>query len=122
MTPRIAILFDNTVRPETTGTYCLRALEAMLRDGQIAAVEHVLPSGLPNLVATRDNWDLVVAIDDGLACDLPPGLPPVAWWAIDTHVEYDRCVARARQSRWTFAAQRDGAESPNGFSERSAGG
>ena len=84
MTARIAILFDNAVHPETTGADCLRALESLARDGHIAAVEHVLPGDLPRLAADRGPWDLILAIDDGLTCDLPPGLPPVAWWVIDT--------------------------------------
>ena len=34
---RVALIFDNTQRPETTGTYCLRALKGLVE------VEHFQP-------------------------------------------------------------------------------
>jgi GT2 family glycosyltransferase/tetratricopeptide (TPR) repeat protein/2-polyprenyl-3-methyl-5-hydroxy-6-metoxy-1,4-benzoquinol methylase len=98
----IALVFDNTQRPETTGTYCLAALK------ELATVQHVLPGQLDAL--TGQHFDLYLRIDDGLEYQLPAHLRPSAFWAIDTHVSFDRCLAQARSCDLTFAAQRDGAE------------
>ncbi len=107
---RIALLFDNTQRPETTGVYCRRALGQLVQIGRITEVEHFLPEDLTRLKSERSRWDLIIAVDDGLDYDLPANVAPVVWWAIDTHLEFDRSLRRARQARWTFAAQRNGAE------------
>jgi GT2 family glycosyltransferase/SAM-dependent methyltransferase len=98
----IAVCFDNTQRPETTGTYCLTALR------EFATVRHVLPSDLGTL--SGQQFDLYLRIDDGLDYQLPAHLRPSAFWAIDTHVGFDRCLAQARTCDLVFAAQRDGAE------------
>jgi GT2 family glycosyltransferase/2-polyprenyl-3-methyl-5-hydroxy-6-metoxy-1,4-benzoquinol methylase/tetratricopeptide (TPR) repeat protein len=107
---RVALLFDNTQRPETTGVYCRRALEELTRSGRIAGIEHILPSDLARLQAEKNRWDLIIAVDDGLDYDLPADTAPVVWWAIDTHLEFERSLRRARQARWTFAAQKNGTE------------
>jgi 2-polyprenyl-3-methyl-5-hydroxy-6-metoxy-1,4-benzoquinol methylase len=99
---RVALIFDSRPRPETTGTYCLRALR------QLAEVQHFLPSAAPAI--PRTGFDLYLRIDDGLDCVLPPDLHPLAWWAIDTHLDFDRCLRQAAQADHVFAAQRDGAE------------
>jgi GT2 family glycosyltransferase/tetratricopeptide (TPR) repeat protein/SAM-dependent methyltransferase len=101
-TKTIAVCFDNTKRPETTGTYCLTALH------ECATVRHVLPSDLGTL--SSQQFDLYFRIDDGLDYQLPPQLRPSTFWAIDTHVGFDRCLAQARTCDLVFAAQRDGAE------------
>jgi 2-polyprenyl-3-methyl-5-hydroxy-6-metoxy-1,4-benzoquinol methylase len=98
---RVALIYDDTARPETTGTYCLRALR------EIAAVDHFLPSQLDRV--PRRGYDLYLNVDDGLDYRLPPGLAPSAWWAIDTHLGFGRCLAKAHDSDFVFAAQRDGA-------------
>jgi len=41
---------------------------------------------------------------------LPPELHPSVFWAIDTHVNFDSCLRRARGFDLVFAAQRDGAD------------
>lgn len=105
---RIAIIFDNTLRPETTGTYCHRALAELVRSGTIAEVKHFLPSELDRIPAGQ--FDLFLRIDDGLDYHLPDHLRPSAWWAIDTHVSFDRCLSQAQLADWTFAAQRNGAQ------------
>jgi hypothetical protein len=88
---RIAVLFDDRQRPETTGGYCLRALQ------EFGYVEHVLPDRpLPA------GFDLYVRIDDGLDWQLPGDRWPSAWWAIDTHLDFDRCLAQARICDLTF--------------------
>ena len=80
---RVAIIFDNKSRPETTGVYCRRAL------GQMVQVEHFLPSERSRI--PRQGFDLYLNIDDGLRYNLPPELRPSAFWAIDTHLDFDRC-------------------------------
>lgn len=100
--PHVAIIFDNSIRPETTGTYVRRAL------GQVAQVEHFLPTELARIPNTA--FDLFLAVDDGLSYRLPSHLQPVALWAIDTHLDFERLLKRAEQARFVFCAQRDGVE------------
>jgi GT2 family glycosyltransferase/tetratricopeptide (TPR) repeat protein/2-polyprenyl-3-methyl-5-hydroxy-6-metoxy-1,4-benzoquinol methylase len=106
MTPvsicRVAIVFDNTARPETTGGYCLRALRELVQ------VEHFLPADLEKL--PRQGFDLYLRVDDGLNYPWPGDLQPCAWWAIDTHLNFDWCRDHSRAYDHVFAAQRDGAE------------
>jgi len=104
---RIAIIFDNRARPETTGLYCRRALGEMVHAGQLIEVEHFLPDESPHIPANR--FDLFLFIDDGLLQHIPKHLKPSAWWAIDTHLEYERALSMAREADWSFAAQRPGA-------------
>jgi FkbM family methyltransferase len=99
---RVALIFDDQVRPDTTGVYCLRALQGL------TAVDHFLPADLGRV--PRTGYDLYLNIDDGLEYRLPPELRPCAWWAIDTHLNPSWCRERARDFDWVFAAQRDGAE------------
>ena len=105
---RVAVLFDNTVRPETTGLYVRRALGAWLQSGRICHLEHVLPQELDRI--PEGLFDLFLLIDDGLDYEIPDSLRPAAWWAIDTHLGFERCLSRAQRADWTFAAQRNGAE------------
>lgn len=99
---RVALIFDHRVRPETTGVYVRRAL------GQLVEIEHVLPDELGRLPGKA--FDLYLIVDDGLDYVLPVDLHPSAYWAIDTHLEFDRCLTRSRTVDMVFAAQRDGAE------------
>lgn len=99
---RIAIIFDNTVRSDTTGVHCRRALE------QLAAVEHYRPTDMARI--PRDGFDLYLNIDDGLRYRLPSSLHPSAWWAIDTHLDFDWYRTKAPDFDFVFTAQRDGAE------------
>jgi methionine biosynthesis protein MetW len=98
---RVAIIFDDTARPETTGGYCLRALKELI------AVEHFRPTDLHRI--PRDGIDLYLNIDDGLHYVLPADLHPSAWWAIDTHMDFDWCLQKSHGFDFIFAAQRDGA-------------
>ena len=98
---RVALIYDDTSRPETTGTYCLRALAKLVQ------VEHVSPADLDQL--SRTGFDLYLNIDDGLKYRLPPELRPSAWWAIDTHLNFAWCADKARDFDLVFTAQRDGA-------------
>jgi len=98
---RVALVFDDTTRPETTGVYCRTALQ------EIAQVEHFRPCDLERV--PRQGYDLYLQIDDGLPYRHPPELRPCAWWAIDTHMNFDWCLEKARDFDFVFAAQRDGA-------------
>jgi O-antigen biosynthesis protein len=99
----VAVIFDGVTRPETTGVYCRRAL------AQLARATHFHPDMLGEV--PRRGFDLYLGIDDGQDYDWPADLRPAAWWAIDTHIDFDRALRRARQADYVFAAQRDGAES-----------
>ena len=105
---RIAIVFDNTQRPETTGWYCRRALAAFVGEGRLSAIGHFLPQELERIPA--DRFDLFLMIDDGLRYEIPKSLRPLAWWAIATHLDFARTLKRAWESDFVFTAQRDGAE------------
>lgn len=99
---RIAIVFDNRIRPETTGTYCYRALK------QLVNTTHYLPDQLSN--TDFSSFDLVLHIDDGLRYPLPKFDCCTAYWAIDTHVDFEWALKRSRSFDFVFVAQRDGAE------------
>ncbi len=99
---RVALIFDNRARPETTGVYCRRAL------GRWLEVEHFLPTELDRV--PRRGFDLYLNVDDGLEYRLPAALRPCAWWAIDTHLNFEWCSTKAADFDSVFAAQRDGAE------------
>lgn len=101
-TRRVAVIYDDLHRPETTGGYCLRALQ------ELVEAAHVRPADAGQL--SPGDFDLFVRVDDGLDYTLPQKLHPLAWWAIDTHLDLDRCLAQARSADLTFAAQRPGAD------------
>jgi FkbM family methyltransferase len=98
----VALIFDDQLRPDTTGVYCKRAL------GEFVNVRHFLPqelSGIP-----RNGFDLYLNIDDGMEYRLPNDLRPCAWWAIDTHLNLEWCLNRSADFDFLFVAQRDGNE------------
>jgi hypothetical protein len=99
---RVALIFDDTDRPETTGVYCARALQTL------AEVVHFRAADLDKI--PRHGFDLYLNIDDGLHYRLAADLRPSAWWAIDTHLNFSWCLDKARDFDHVFAAQRDGAE------------
>jgi len=103
--PRIALIFDNTLRPETTGTYCRRALR------KLADVKFFIPDHMDRI--PRIGFDLYLNIDDGLRYRLPPDLRPCAWWVIDTHMDLPWAIEKGQDFDWLFAAQRDGTEQLN---------
>jgi GT2 family glycosyltransferase/tetratricopeptide (TPR) repeat protein/2-polyprenyl-3-methyl-5-hydroxy-6-metoxy-1,4-benzoquinol methylase len=96
---RIALIYDDQSRPETTGTYCKRALS------QLAEVRHYRPAEI-GAISPREH-DLYLCIDDGLRYDIPDRLRPAAWWMIDTHMDIDWYRGRAKSFDFVFAAQRD---------------
>jgi O-antigen biosynthesis protein len=102
---RIALIFDTRLRPETAGVHCQRALE------RLAEVRHFQPHELDQV--RRGEFDLFFNIDDGLHYHLPPALRPSAFWAIDTHLNFERCRDKAPRFDIVFAAQRDGVDLHN---------
>jgi FkbM family methyltransferase len=96
---RVALIFDDKIRPDTTGVYCRRAL------GGLVAVEHFRPVELDRI--PRRGFDLYLRIDDGLEYHLPRALRPTAYWAIDTHLNYPWYLDCASEFDWLFTAQRD---------------
>ena len=104
---RILIVFDVT-RPETTGTYVLRALERLKTNGDIDEVRHVTPDNVSQLAGST--FDLVIVVDDGLDYPLPNGLGPVVYWTIDTHIGFQRSLVRSGQADYVFAAQKNATE------------
>ena len=58
----------------------------------------------------RQGFDLYLNVDDGLRYHLPGELRPSAFWAIDTHLDFDRCREKAPGFDVVFAAQRDGVD------------
>lgn len=99
---RVALIFDDRLRPETTGVYCRRAL------GELVEVQHFHPEEIDAI--PRTGFDLYLVIDDGRQYLLPPELRPRACWAIDTHMDFKWNLRRAREFDFVFAAQRDGSE------------
>jgi O-antigen biosynthesis protein len=99
---RVALIYDDRDRPETTGGYCLRACR------ELAHTIHARPDETGSLNPAE--FDLFIRVDDGLEYQLPAMLRPLAWWAIDTHLNFDRCLAQARVADLIFAAQRPGTE------------
>ena len=59
---RIAVCCDTSLRPDTTGGYCLRALQ------QMAEVEHLAPERLTD---PTPDYDLYLCVDDGLDYPFP---------------------------------------------------
>ena len=82
---RMGIVFDNRLRPETTGLYVRRALHRL-----VPVVEHVLPDELARVPAGR--FDALVVVDDGQPVRIPSRLRPAAWWAIDIHLDFNRAL------------------------------
>ena len=109
---RVALIFDTIQRPETAGVYCRRALE------KLVAVEHFQLHEMDRV--PRQGFDLYLNIDDGLRYRLPAELRPCAFWAIDTHLTFDRCREKAPGFDVVFAAQRDGVELLRGIGVSSA--
>ena len=99
---RVALIFDDVVRPDTTGVYCRRAL------GQLVDVVHFQPAQLEKI--PDRGFDLYLNVDDGLRYQLPDKLRPAASWVIDTHMDFQWYLTKSRDFDVVFAAQRDGAD------------
>jgi GT2 family glycosyltransferase/tetratricopeptide (TPR) repeat protein/2-polyprenyl-3-methyl-5-hydroxy-6-metoxy-1,4-benzoquinol methylase len=93
---RIAVVYDDSVRPDTAGVYCLRALQALRQ------AAHVRPLQAHQAI---DRCDLVLRIDDGSE-QIGPLRRPCAYWAVDTHVDLRRELTFSRSFDVVFAAQK----------------
>lgn len=100
---KLAVVFDNTVRQDTTGLYFLWAAERHGLD-----VTHIYPQQLAEI---SDGYTLYLKVDDGLKCHdtWPKALSPAAYYVIDTHFE-DRewRLPVAGQFDHVFCAQKNG--------------
>lgn len=96
---RIGIVFDDHIRPDTTGIYCLKALR------QLAEVTHFRLQELASLEG--EGLDLIVHIDDGLRYRLPETRCPRVFWAIDTHLDLAWYQEKAPDFDLVCVAQRD---------------
>ena len=83
-------------------------LRRSLQEARLVDTQHFRPDQLDQISAGA--YDLYLNIDDGLRYHLPPHLRPCAWWAIDTHLNLESCLQKARAFDCVFAAQRDGTE------------
>ena len=99
---RVAVIFDDAARPETTGVYVRRAL------GSLVEVEQLLPTELGRVPPHR--FDLFLSVDDGLSYPIPAKLRPHIRWVIDTHLDLRRALDQSQTCDAVFAAQRDGAQ------------
>jgi GT2 family glycosyltransferase/tetratricopeptide (TPR) repeat protein/2-polyprenyl-3-methyl-5-hydroxy-6-metoxy-1,4-benzoquinol methylase len=99
---RIVLVYDDRLRPDTTGGYCLRALQALGREAI-----HLRPDQLSD---SPDGADLLLCVDDGLDYPIPATRCTSVFWAIDTHLDFARALHRARGFDLVFAAQKEGAE------------
>src|SRR5207249_5304620 len=97
---RVALIFDDSIRPDTTGVYVRRAL------AELVEVVHFQPDQAPSIPAS--GFDLYLSIDDDTEHPLPAALRPRAYWAIDTHRDFPARFERAVHCDVVSAAQRDG--------------
>lgn len=102
---RVAVVFDATDRPETTGVYVHRALK------ELVEAKHVQPQDLHQVSAKH--FDLFLQVDDGHDYVMPPQLRPAAFWAIDTHMDFERYRRSAHHYDLMFTAQQDGSKELN---------
>src|SRR3954467_5406827 len=98
---RVALVFDDSIRPDTTGVHGRRALAGLVE------VVHSRPDRADDISA---DFDLYLSVDDDTGHRLPDRLRPRAYWAIDTHTDFAARLRRAEGCDLVFAAQRDGAE------------
>jgi len=96
---KIAIIYDDTAHPDTTGEYCRRALQ---RRGLL--VTHFLPDEVADIPPI---YDLYLRVGEGWEYDLPEALRPVATWALGTDRGFVGPRGRIPGADWTFCVQRD---------------
>lgn len=102
---RIAIIFDNKARIDTTGIYFKKAIEEL---GYI--VEHY-NSECYLLDSIPDTYDLYLCIDDSFDKFKPIRKyrnGATAFYAIDTHLTFEKKLEKAKNYDFVFCAQKDG--------------
>jgi hypothetical protein len=88
---RVAVIFDDRLRPDTTGVHCRKAL------AQLVEVVHYHPE--QGHAIPPSGFDLYLSTDDDTENALPDRLRPLAYWAIDTHRGFDLRLERAKDRR-----------------------
>jgi len=99
---RVALIFDDRIRPDMTGIHARRALAGLVE------VVHFQPDQCHSIPSSR--FDLYLSVDDDTDHRLAAALRPHAYWAIETHLDFPSRIERAVSCDAVFAAQRDGAE------------
>jgi hypothetical protein len=99
---KIALIYDHKKRKDTTGGICQRALR------QKHEVVHLEPEELSKI--EEQKFDLFMNIDDGLHYGFPARLKPSLFWAIDTHLQPEWYLEKAKNFSHVFCAQKQGAE------------
>src|SRR5207248_6017858 len=92
----VALIFDDRLRPDTTGVYVRRAL------AQLVEVVHFQPD--QGYLIPAVGFDLYLSIDDDTEHRLPGHLRPRAYWAIDTHRDFPARFERAVPIELVFTA------------------
>jgi hypothetical protein len=99
---RVALIFDDHLRPDTTGVHVKRALAAF------GEVVHFQPDHCDEIPPS--GFDLYLRVDGDSDHRLPDSLHPRAYWAIDTHLAFPARFERSVACDLVFAAQQNGAE------------
>jgi hypothetical protein len=85
---RVALIFDDRPRPDTTGVYVRRALAGLVK------VVHFRPDQAELIPGAW--FELYLSVDDDTEHRLPGHLRPQAYWASDTHGGFSSCGWRGR--------------------------
>lgn len=88
MIRRVALIFDDLLRPDTTGVYVRRAL------AELVDVVHFRPNQRDEIPVS--GFDLYQSVDDDTDPGLRDHLHPRDYWAIDTHGDFQSRLSRAR--------------------------
>lgn len=97
---KIAVIYDK-VYEYTAAFYCMRALAKI---GY--SVDYYSPNDADSIESV---YDLYLNVDDSQRYFLPGHLRPSVYWVVDTHMDYDWRLRKARTFNFVFAAQKDGA-------------
>lgn len=105
---RIAICYEDRVRPDSTGIYLLSALRDLGHQ-----VDHYTSD---KTLLIPDAYDFYLRVDDGLPQRTAwnPKLHPSAYYVIDTHIESDWRIKMANDAMfdYIFCCQKAGTELP----------
>ena len=99
---RVAVIFDDRIRPDTVGVYVRRALAGLI---EVVYFPPERADAIP-----RAGFDLYLGIDDDTEHRLPPELHPRTYWVIDTHRDFAARLRRSAGCGLVIAAQHNGAE------------
>lgn len=101
---KIAIIYDDiTALYHTTAFYCRRALSKIG-----FSLDYYSSDDLDKI---KHTYDLYLNIDDNIRYLFPKHLRPSVYWVIDTHMDYDWRLKKARMFDFVFTTQKEGADS-----------